>query len=394
MAKLKSATKKDRTIEHEYDCYQYRAYPNDSQKVYLSQVFGCTRFLWNKYVGDERDFYQLMGTSLGNTPSDYKEDYPFLKEVDSLALCNVQLDYQTAMSAFFAGTHGYPKFKKKGRCRDSYTTNVVNGNIALDTNQGILKLPKLPGKFLKLVLHRLPENNLTLKKVTVSCEHDGSYYVSLCYEREVKTKPFVMDKEDIKLVGLDMSMKELFLSSDGEYGDYPRFYRRSEEKLAKEQRKLSRMVKDSKNYEKQKAKIARLHAHIKFQRKDFLHKLSTDLVNRYDVIVIEDLNMQAMSQGLHFGKSVHDNGWGMFVSMLEYKARKAGKLVVKVDRWYPSSQTCSVCGYINKDVKSLSVREWYCSECGTYHDRDLNAAINIAAEGMRVLLTNNMDTAA
>lgn len=385
MGKRNFATRKDRNVEHEYICYKYRIYPTEVQKAFFAKSFGCVRFLWNRFVGDGQLHYATMGTVLHNTPADYKEDYPFLKEVDSLALCNVQQNYQKAMSAFFAGDTAYPTFKKKGVCRDSYTTNVVNRNIVLDVSDGYLQLPKLPGKHVRINLHRKPQSDLKLKAVTVSRDKDDSYYVSLQYQDEVITKPTFDRNRNYKAVGLDMAMRELFVSSDGMVEAYPRFYRQSEERLAKEQRKLSHMVKGSNHYNRQKQKVARIHAKIKHQRMDFLQKLSTWFVNTYDIICIEDLDMHAMAQALHLGKSVHDNGWGMFVHMLEYKARRAGKYLVKINRWTPSSQTCSVCGYQNKKVKDLSVRKWICPCCGTFHDRDRNAAINIREEGLRIL---------
>lgn len=385
MGKRNHATKR-KNKDVEIYVFRYRAYPNKKQEIFFHKTFGCCRFLWNQYVADERDFYNIMGKRLGNTPADYKKDYSFLKEVDNYALCNVQQDYQKAISAFLQGEAGYPNFKKKGVCGNSYTTNVSHGNIMLDLEKNVIRLPKLPDEWLQLEIHRLPDTNKPLKSVTVKKEKDGCYYISIRFEGQAITKPAFSELDNIRAVGLDMSMKNLYVSSDKERGEYPRFYRKAQEKLAKEQRNLSRMQKGSHRYEQQKIKIAKLHAKIKHQRNDFLQKLSTDLVNRYDVICIEDLNMHGMAQSLHLGKSIHDNGWGMFVAMLEYKCRRANKHLVKIDKWYASSQTCSQCGHQNKEVKDLSVREWTCPVCGTHHDRDENAAENIKQKGLWMLL--------
>ena len=362
--------------------FRFRAYPTKEQEAYFSRVFGCCRFLWNTFLGDDLEHIGVMGTRLGNTPADYKDIYPFLSEVDNYALCNVQKNYNKAWKAYYAGNNEKPGFKKKGKCKESFTTNVSHGNIRL-CGDGI-RLPLLPGKVLPLLMHREVPDGMKMKSVTVTREPDGSYYASILYEYEAKTT-LVLEKEaPLKTVGLDMSMKELFVSSDGEMGDYPRYFRESEDRLAKAQRKLSRMEKGSNNYLRQKEKVAKIHAVIKHQRRDFLHKLSSRLVCRYDVICIEDLDMHAMAQTLNLGKSVSDNGWGTFVRMLEYKCRHAGKYIVKIGKWVPSSQACSVCGYLNKDVKDLSVRKWYCPSCGAFHDRDANAAQNILQEGLSI----------
>lgn len=382
MASRSTRSKKKKDAGAVYMARRYRAYPTQEQLHYFSCVWGCCRFLWNRFVGDSSEFYRVMGEKLNNTPADYKDDFPFLREVDSYALLNVQLDYESAMSAFLKQEAGYPQFKKKGKCKESYTTNFSHGNICLMEN--LLRLPKLPGGTLKLNIHRpVPERGI-LKSVTISREPDGSVYVSILYQTEAKATPLPVMDETLRIVGLDMTMQGLFLSSDNEYGDYPRFYRQMEEKLAKEQHRLSLMVRGSQNYEAQKQKIASLHAKIRHQRADFLHKLAYNLVKRYDVICVEDLDMKAMAQSLNLGKSVCDNGWGMFCQMLEYKCREQGKLFIKVDRWYASSQTCHQCGCKNKAVKDLSVRKWVCPQCGAFHDRDLNAAINIREEGRRI----------
>ena len=254
----------------------------------------------------------------------------------------------------------------------------MNNNIKLEN--GTISLPKI-GK-VKVRQHRNIPNNYILKSVTVSQIPSGKYYVSILFEYEnqvQKTKPQ-------KFLGLDFSMSKLYAASDGTSANYPRFYRKSLKKLEREQRKLSKMQKGSNNRNKQRIKVARLHEKAANQRKDFLHKQSRQITNAYDCVCIEDLNMKAMSQAMNFGKSVADNGWGMFTSFLQYKLEESGKQLVRVDKFFASSQLCSVCGYQNSDTKDLSVREWICPCCQTHHNRDINAAINIQNEGMRIAL--------
>ena len=226
----------------------------------------------------------------------------------------------------------------------------------------------------------MPED-WTLKSITVKQVPSAKYFVSILFEYESQ----VAEKEPEKVLGLDYSMPKLFVSSEDDGPKYPRYYRKAEKKLAKEQRALSRMEKGSKNYIKQRIKIAKLHEKIANMRKDFLHKESHRIAESYDAVCVEDLDMKGLSKALNFGKSVHDNGWGMFKSMLKYKLEDRGKKLIVIDKWYPSSQICSECGCIHPEVKDLSVKEWFCDWCLTYHDRDRNAAINIKKEGMRQL---------
>ena len=328
-------------------------------------------------LSDKIEHYEKTHESLNNTPAQYKKEFPWLKEVDSLALANVQINLQTAYKNFFANLKsGYPKFKSKKSHRHSYTTNWVNGNIALI--DGKLKFPKIG--FVKVKQHRRIPDDYILKSVTISQTPSGKYYASILFEYESQ----VQEQRLHNFIGLDYSMHELYKDSNGDEPKYPRYYRQAEKKLNREQRRLSFMQKDSKNHDKQRIKVARRHEKVSNQRKDFLHKQSRQIVNAYDCVCIEDLDMKAMSQSLHFGKSVSDNGWGMFVTFLKYKLEEQGKRLVKISRFFASSQTCSCCGYVNKEIKNLAVRAWDCPECGTHHDRDINAAINIRNEGMRI----------
>ena len=300
-----------------------------------------------------------------------------MREVDSLALANVQLHLQAAYQNFFNNKSvGFSNFKSKHSGHNSYTTNHVNGNIALA--DGFLRLPKI-GR-VRIKQHRQIPADYRLKSVTVSLTPTGKYYAAILYEYDADIRPV----DPVNVLGLDFSMPELYVDSNGMNPSYPRYYRQAQTKLAKEQQKLSRRKKGGKNYRKQKLKVALIHEHIANQRKDFLHKQSRQIANAYDAVSIEDLNLKCMSQALNFGKSVSDNGWGMFTRMLEYKLADNSKQLVKIDKWFPSSKTCSECGCNNETLK-LGDRIWTCEGCGITHNRDHNAAINIRNEGMRIL---------
>lgn len=344
----------------------------------LAKTFGCVRFIYNRMLSDKIKHYEETKQKLNNTPAQYKKEFEWLKEVDSLALANAQINLQTAYKNFFRSPKvGFPKFKSKKSNHRSYTTNCVNGNIKLVN--GLLTLPKV-GK-IKMKQHRQIPSDYKLKSVTVSQTPSGKYYASILFEYENQVSQVIPQT----FLGLDFSMHELYKDSNGNEPQYPRYYRQAEKKLAREQRKLSLMQKGSNNRNKQRVKVAKLHEKVASQRKDFLHKQSRQIANVYDCVCIEDLDMKAMSQSLRFGKSVSDNGWGMFTTFLAYKLEEMGKQLVKVDKFFASSQTCSVCGYKNSETKNLAVRAWDCPECGTHHDRDVNAAINIRNEGMRLV---------
>ena len=359
--------------------YKFRIYPNAEQQIILTKTFGCVRFIYNQMLSDKINHYEETKQKLNNTPAQYKSKFPWLKEVDSLALANAQMNLQTAYNSFFRNPKiGFPKFKSKKSNRRSYTTNCVNGNISIDN--GFLKLPKVG--LVKLKQHRLILSNYKLKSVTISQTPSGKYYASVLFEYENQ----IQEQELHDFLGLDFSMHGLYKDSNGNEPAYPRYYRQAEERLKREQRKLSLMQKGSKNRSKQRIKVANLHEKVANQRKDFLHKQSRQIANAYDCVCIENLDMKAMSQSLNFGKSVADDGWGMFVTFLKYKLEETGKRLVKVNRFFASSQICNVCGYKNTATKNLSIRAWDCPECGAHHDRDINAAINIRNEGMRLVL--------
>jgi len=330
-------------------------------------------------LSEKQEHYRETGKTIRVTPAKYKQEYPWLKEVDSLALANAQLHLETAYKNFFRDKSvGFPKYKSKHKSKASYTTNVVNGNIRISNER--IRLPKA-GE-VKIRIHRGVEDSWKLKSVTISRETTGKYYAALLYQYECNENQ-VHEVNDKRILGIDFAMHGLAVFSDGTKADYPMFYRKAEKKLAREQRKLSKCQKGSRNYQKQKIRLAKAHEKVRNQRSDFQHKLSHRLSDEYDVIAVEDLNMKGMSQLLHFGKSTMDNGYGAFLNMLEYKLERKGKELVKIDRFYPSSKRCSCCGQIKADLK-LTDRIYICS-CGNLMDRDVNAAINICDEGRRLL---------
>ena len=358
--------------------FKFRIYPNAFQQTQIARTFGCVRFVYNRMLADRIRHYEETGESLNNTPAQYKKEFEWLKEVDSLALANAQLNLNKAYQHFFREqAAGFPKFKSKKSHRKSYTTNWVNNNIRLE--KGSIILPKL--KAVKIKQHREIPADYRLKSVTVSQTPSGAYYASILYEYESQIEAIQPET----FIGLDYSMQELYISSDGETAAYPRYYRQSLDKLRREQRKLSHCQKGSKNRSKQRLKVAQIHEKVTNQRKDFLHKQSRQITNAVDAVCIEDLNMKGMSQALNFGKSVSDTAFGTFVRMLDYKLKEQGKQLIKIDKWYPSSKLCSSCGEAKKTL-DLSERTYHCEACGAVINRDYNASINIRREGMRLLL--------
>ena len=357
-----------------YRAYKYRIYPTKDQEIMFAKTFGCVRFIYNRMLADKIGYYQQTKKMLQTTPAQYKNQFEWLKEVDSLALSNAQLNLQSAYKNFFNKKHsGFPKFKSKKKSRMKYTTNNQNGSIRIENRK--LKLPKVG--YVKIILHRPMEGKI--KSVTIEKTPTGKYYASILTENENQ----VPEVELVKFIGLDFSMRDLFVTSEGERANYPRYFRKNEKKLIRACRELSKKKLGSKNREKARLKVCRIYEKITFQREDFLHKKSYRLTQNYDAVCIETLNMKAMSRQLKFGKSVMDNSFGKFTNMLDYKLYFQGKKLIKISKWYPSSQLCSICGYKNPAVKDLSLREWKCPQCGTYHDRDVNAAKNIMDEGKR-----------
>ena len=314
-----------------------------------------------------------------------KNYLPWLKDADSQALKYACRQINTAYYRFFKKKSNFPKFHSKRMNRQSYTT-TYNASIAYDAKNRKVKLPFLG--WMQCSDNRVLDNP-NFKYATVS-RQNGKCYVSITYSIEKDVVP--MPVSENQALGLDYKSDGLYVDSNGNVADIPHWFRNSQAKLKKEQRKLRNKVGSKKgelkshSYSKQLQKIRSLHEHIANQRLDYLHKESTRLANQYDAILIEDLNMKAIAnKGFGNGKATLDNGWGMFVIMLDYKLKERGKHLQKIDRWYPSSQTCSVCGCVNEDLKNLSIRKWTCPHCGTEHDRDINAALNIKQEGLLLL---------
>ena len=368
---------------------KYRLYPTEDQKVFFAKTFGCVRKVYNLMLSDKINSYKDTGEFCKATPAMYKRDYPYLKEVDSLALANASMNLQAAFSNFFSRTrkkkNGFPKFKSFKRSKRVYTTNNQKGSVAILRDS--IKLPKIGA--VKAVIHRIPDERWILKSATISQDRDGKYYASVLFEFDEPVNTYVADTHNA--IGLDYASDGLYVDNNGNIGTNHKYYRESHAKLAKAQRRLSRMKgskkneKKSSNYIKQLRKVNKIHRHIANQRKDNLHKLSTEIANRYDVVCVEDLNMKAMSnKGFGNGKATLDNGFGMFLPMLEYKLNERGKYLIKVDKWYPSSQLCHACGTLHPEMKDLKIRTMRC-DCGLVIGRDQNAAINILNEGLRIL---------
>lgn len=360
---------------------KYRMYPSETQASLIDRTIGCARFIYNQMLETRIATYKATGETCNPTPAQYKDEFPFLREVDSLALCGAQMNLSAAYRNFFRdpGRVGFPKFKTKHRSRQTYTTYNVKNNITLDEGGRYLKLPKV-GIVRVRQRKRIP-GGWKLKNVTVEHCRSGEYTATILFEYETQAPEHVTP---VSFVGLDYSSRELYVSSDGERANYPRFYRQMEPSLAREQRKLSRMTRGSRNWSKQKRRIAKLHAKIRNQRVDFLRKAANRLADQYDCVGVEDLDMQALSQALRLGKSTLDNGYGLFREMLADKLERQGKRLIVVDKWFPSSQMCSNCGHQDSVTKDLSVRNWACPACGVWHDRDLNAATNIMREAQRL----------
>ena len=368
--------KKDKNIHSK--AYRFRLYPTEEQENKINQNIGSARFIYNKMLEDKINYYSEHKKSLNNTPAQYKNEYEFLKEVDSQALVQSGNDLNTAYTNFFEKRANFPKFKKKG-VRDTYRSCVTNNNIRLEDD--CIKLPKIG--LVKINMERQLPKSSKIKNVTVTKTKTNKYFVSINFEYYKKIEK-VTPKS---YIGLDYSPKHMYIDSNGDTPGVPKPYKQYEEKLAKEQRKLSRMIYGSNNYKKQQLKINKIYEKVTNIRKDFAHKISRKIANSYDVVCVEDINLVELSKqhrnadGNQFklGKTNYDNGWGMTRNMIEYKMNEEGKYFIKANKWFPSTKTCSSCG-AKKDMK-IDEREYVC-ECGMFLDRDLNAALNLRKYGI------------
>ncbi len=405
---------------------------SDQTKTFLLKNFGCARKVYNLYVSILYETLGAIDYQRGQKLpeikypeiSDFKKKFPYLKEADSLGLSNAKIGFENAIKRYnelfdhvshtkgvirkanagteplsFVGLKGMPRYHSKVRGDFSYKTNCqypdANNNLKRPTirlDEGMLHVPKVP-EDIRLVMHRPLPDGVRIGNVTLSMDCKGKMYAAIEYSyycqvdgslREAVASGCPFDISGLKILGLDYSQEHFYVDNNGETGDYPHFYRKSEAKLAKLQKELSRMKKGSSNYGKKLAQIKKLHAKIRNQRRDFLNKLSTKLVQKYDVIAVEDIDLRAMGQTLKLGKNLHDNGFGMFREMLSYKLEAKGSVLVKVDRMFPSTKRCNACGTVNNAVV-LGVKKWTCPSCGVSHDRDQNAAKNIRDEAIRIL---------
>ena len=357
--------------------YKFRLYPTKAQTELLAKHFGCARFVYNYFLNQRQEQYKLTGKSdnfydecKSLTKLKKQEETAWLKEVNAQSLQFTLRCLETAYTNFFKKRAKYPKFKSK-HSKNSFTAPQYS-NIS-DNKLFIAKFKE----GIKCRVHR--EIKGKIGKVTISKTPSGKYFASVHTEEEYTTP---IGKSG-KPIGVDLGLKDLLVTSEGERFNNNRYTKKYESRLATAQRHLSRKKNGSRGFESQRLKVARLHEKITNRRADYLHKCAIGLVRRYDIICIEDLNVTGMVKNHHLAKSISDASWYSFVFMLTYKAEWSDKRVVKIDRFYPSSQTCSVCGYVNKDVKDLSVREWECPSCHSHHDRDVNAAINILRVGLK-----------
>ena len=370
--------------------YKFRIYPTEEQEIFFAKTFGCVRKVYNLMLNDRKKAYEEVKNDPSKkmtfpTPAKYKKEFPFLKEVDSLALSNAQLNLDKAYKNFFRDKSvGFPRFKSKKNPVQSYTTNNQNGTVALIDSK-FIKIPKLKS-LVRIKLHRQPKG--MIKSATISRHASGKYYISLLCKEEINELP-----KTNSAIGIDLGITDFAILSDGQKIDNNRFTSKMEKKLKREQRKLSKRallaknkgipLSEAKNYQKQKREVARLHEKVMNQRTDFLNKLSTEIIKNHDIICIEDLNVKGMLRNHKLARSISDVSWSSFVAKLQYKVDWYGREIIKVDTWFPSSQICSECGH--KDgKKSLDIREWTCPICHTHHDRDINASINILIEGLRI----------
>lgn len=386
--------------------YKLRIYPTKEQETILNKTFGCCRFLWNQMLNEHNEVYErfkeddeTLRSYKYKTEKQYKQAFPFLKDPDAKALQNVTRNLFTAFQNFFTGLTdqkrkvGYPRFKSK-RGKQSYKTNNINGNIKIDFVRKKLKLPKIDAWF---TYHDDRVFDEPIQSVTVSKTKSGKYFASLLIARELHIKPKQTIQEE-NMAAFDMSFASFLVSENGKM-ENPRFYRKQERKLKKLHRQLSRKMKGSRNRNKARIQLARFYDKIGNARIDWLHKQSTNLARGHEAVILEDVTVEGMKHfNKGFAKTVTlDFSWGEFTRMLAYKMERRGKHLVLVDRFFPSSKTCSECGHVNHDLK-LSDRTWTCPECGIQHERDENAAKNIRMEGQRILIDerniiiNNLST--
>jgi putative transposase len=351
--------------------YKYRIYPTKEQEILFSKTFGCCRFVWNKLV---ENFNNNDGSTVNEKTLKDQEEFEFLKEVSAATLQQKTRDFIEFKKQYFNKKRktklGRPKFKKKFN-RQSF--RLPNQKFTLDQEKSLVRLEKIG--WVKIVLDRTIPEEADFRSITVSKTPTDKYFVSILVQQELNPIPSTG-----KVVGIDLGLKDLFILSNGQVINNPKWFRKNQSKLKKAQKHLSRKTKGSNRYNRQRIKVAKVYENITNSRTYFLHNVSTQLVKTFDLIVVEDLNVSGMLKNHKLAKSISDASWSTFVDMLKYKCNWYGKTLVKIDRFYPSSKTCSNCGH-KEDQMPLNIREWTCPSCGSNHDRDLNASINILKKG-------------